>query len=66
MDIAVKTKQGKSLPAKHNPYLHDLIWGLLEGQRPGKLLDIPAGPGYFSQRASSSGFSCLAALALFL
>ena len=48
-------------PTKHNPYLHDLIWGLLENQRPGKLLDIPAGPGYFSQQANRCGFESVAA-----
>lgn len=61
MDTEAKTESAQSSPTFHNPYLHDVIWGLLENQRPGKLLDLPAGPGYFSKRADESGFECLAA-----
>ncbi|MFQ5606767.1 MAG: class I SAM-dependent methyltransferase [Candidatus Zixiibacteriota bacterium] len=47
-------------PTKHNPYLHDLIWKLLEENSPGHLLDLPAGPGYFARQAARSGFTSVA------
>ncbi len=50
-----------SHPPKHNPKLHDLIWKLLSEQRPGRLLDIPSGPGYFAQQAAAAGFESVAA-----
>jgi len=49
------------LPVKHNPYLHDLVWTLLKPHPAGKLLDIPAGPGYFAQQAQANGFQAVAA-----
>ena len=61
MTTLATTTSAQSPPIKHNPYLHDLIWGLLEKQRPGKLLDLPAGPGYFSRHANGHGFECVAA-----
>jgi ubiquinone/menaquinone biosynthesis C-methylase UbiE len=48
-------------PVKHNDYLHDLVWGLLRGRGPGRLLDVPSGPGYFAQQASQNGFDAIAA-----
>jgi ubiquinone/menaquinone biosynthesis C-methylase UbiE len=48
-------------PVKHNAYLHDLIWNLLRGQKPGRLLDVPSGPGYFAQQAKAGGFDAVAA-----
>ena len=48
-------------PVKHNAYLHDLVWGLLRGHKPGRLLDVPSGPGYFAKQAGDSGFDAVAA-----
>jgi len=50
-----------SLPVKHNAYLHDLVWGLLRGRKPGRLLDVPSGPGYFAKLAAENGFDAVAA-----
>lgn len=52
--------QAASEPVKHNPYLHDLIWELLRECPPGRLLDLPAGPGYFSRLVNAHGFSAVA------
>lgn len=46
---------------KHNPYLHDLIWDLIKDMPTGRLLDIPAGAGYFALKASQAGFESVAA-----
>ncbi len=51
----------QQMPIKHNPYLHNLIWNLLEPHTPGHLLDIPSGPGYFAQQAKEHGFDTIAA-----
>jgi len=51
----------QEIPPKHNPYLHDLIWKLLKPNPPGRLLDIPSGPGYFALQAKESGFETIAA-----
>jgi 2-polyprenyl-3-methyl-5-hydroxy-6-metoxy-1,4-benzoquinol methylase len=48
-------------PVKHNPYLHDLVWDLLKKEPPGRLLDVPSGPGYFAQQAAQNGFKSVAA-----
>src|SRR5258708_346828 len=50
-----------ALPVKHNPYLHDLVWELLKKEKPGYLLDVPSGPGYFAQIAAQNGFRAVAA-----
>ena len=52
---------GLNLPVKHNAYLHDLVWGLLSRHKPGRLLDVPSGPGYFAQQAGEHGFDAVAA-----
>jgi len=49
-----------NLPVKHNPYLHDLIWDMLKDRKPGLLLDLPSGPGYFAQQAQQHGFQSIA------
>ncbi len=49
------------LPTKHNPYLHDLVWDLVKKGKPGELLDVPSGPGYFAQVATQNGFQAVAA-----
>jgi SAM-dependent methyltransferase len=51
----------EQMPTKHNPYLHELLWGLLKSHLPGKLLDIPSGPGYFARQAAGAGFDTVAA-----
>ncbi|MDD3730779.1 MAG: class I SAM-dependent methyltransferase [candidate division Zixibacteria bacterium] len=51
----------KTLPVRHNPYLHDLVWELLQKCSPGRLLDIPSGPGYFARQVLSFGFDAVAA-----
>src|SRR5882724_8047249 len=48
-------------PVKHNPYLHDLVWDLVKKEKPGLLLDVPSGPGYFAQTAGQNGFKAVAA-----
>jgi SAM-dependent methyltransferase len=48
-------------PVRHNGYLHDLVWGLLSSHKPGKLLDVPSGPGYFAMKANENGFEAVAA-----
>jgi ubiquinone/menaquinone biosynthesis C-methylase UbiE len=50
----------QELPKKHNPNLHDLVWELLRGHKPGKLLDVPSGPGYFAKQAQENGFDAVA------
>ena len=52
---------GLNLPVKHNPNLHELVWELLRSRKPGKLLDVPSGPGYFAQQAATNGFDAVAA-----
>src|SRR6266404_1413156 len=41
------------LPVKHNPYLHALVWDLANKEKPGRLLDVPSGPGYFAQAVAA-------------
>ena len=48
-------------PVKHNAYLHNLVWELLRGRKPGRLLDVPSGPGYFAKQAGENGFDAVAA-----
>ncbi len=59
--VTADAPQLKSLPVKHNPNLHDLVWELLKDHKPGSLLDVPSGPGYFAQKASQNGFKAIAA-----
>src|SRR5262249_40266134 len=58
--LAVMEKPASS-PVKHNPNLHDMVWSWLKTYKPGKLLDIPSGPGYFAQTAHAPGFDAIAA-----
>jgi len=51
----------KPLPVKHNPNLHELVWDLLKSRKPGRLLDVPSGPGYFAKQAAENGFDAVAA-----
>ncbi|MFZ5981094.1 MAG: methyltransferase domain-containing protein [Candidatus Zixiibacteriota bacterium] len=55
------TDNNPTLPVKHNPYLHDLVWGLLKDYPSGHLLDIPSGPGYFARQARQYGHEAVAA-----
>ena len=54
-------EDSRPLPVKHNPYLHDLVRRLLKSYPPGRLLDIPSGPGYFARQAQADGFDAVAA-----
>ena len=49
------------MPTKHNPGLHDFVLRLMKDEKPGKLLDVPSGPGYFSQAAEKQGHKAVAA-----
>ncbi|HCJ66959.1 MAG TPA: hypothetical protein DHV62_06435 [Elusimicrobia bacterium] len=61
-DLCTVTKDNaQQTPIKHNPYLHELIWNLLKPNPPGRLLDIPSGPGYFARQAKQHGFDTIAA-----
>lgn len=56
----------QSEPVFHNPYLHDIVWRILEKTRRTssgsvRLLDIPSGPGYFSRRATAAGIASVSA-----
>src|SRR5262245_41605805 len=55
------SESSRQAPVKHNAYLHELVWSLLKPHRPGKLLDVPSGPGYFVQQANANGFDAVAA-----
>jgi len=50
-----------ALPPLHNPELHGLVFDLIKKESPGKVLDIPSGPGYFSQKIQKIGFQSVAA-----
>jgi len=50
-----------SPPVKHNANLHELVWELLKSHKPGRLLDVPSGPGYFAKQAQENGFDAVAA-----
>jgi SAM-dependent methyltransferase len=50
-----------SAPVHHNAYLHEYVWGLMQGCKPGRLLDVPSGPGYFAKKAAENGFDAIAA-----
>jgi len=47
-------------PVHHNPYLHDLVWKSFQHFPPGKLLDLPSGPGYFAKKAFDKGHDTVA------
>ena len=49
-----------ALPLLHNPELHDLVFELIKKESLGKVLDIPSGPGYFSQKIQKIGFKAVA------
>jgi SAM-dependent methyltransferase len=48
-------------PARHNPHLHRRIIAELENLPPGRILDIPAGPGYLLKDLQGTGFTGVAA-----
>ncbi len=49
-----------AVPARHNPYLHELVIDKLKALKPGGVLDIPAGPGYLVQDLNRFGFQAVA------
>ncbi len=48
-------------PARHNPHLHERIIAELKKHTPGRILDIPAGPGYLLKDLLGTGFTGIAA-----
>ena len=48
-------------PARHNPHLHTRIMAELKALTPGRILDIPAGPGYLLKDLQGTGFTGIAA-----
>jgi SAM-dependent methyltransferase len=48
-------------PARHNPHLHERIVAELGNYQPGRILDIPAGPGYLLKDLQGTGFTGVAA-----
>jgi ubiquinone/menaquinone biosynthesis C-methylase UbiE len=51
----------KSLPKLHNKHLHEFIITKLNLMAPGKILDIPSGPGYLIKKLQKCGFTGCAA-----
>ncbi len=49
------------LPTRHNPYLHEIVIDTLKSQQPGKVLDIPSGPGYLLRDLKAFGHDGVAA-----
>jgi SAM-dependent methyltransferase len=49
-----------ALPTRHNPYLHEIVIGTLKSCSPGKVLDLPAGPGYLLRDLKAIGFDGVA------
>jgi SAM-dependent methyltransferase len=48
-------------PARHNPHLHARVIAELGHYQPGRILDIPAGPGYLLKDLQEAGFTGVAA-----
>lgn len=48
------------LPTRHNPYLHEIVIGTLKKFGPGRVLDLPAGPGYLLKDLKTMGFDGVA------
>jgi 2-polyprenyl-3-methyl-5-hydroxy-6-metoxy-1,4-benzoquinol methylase len=48
------------LPTRHNPYLHEIVINTLKKIGPGRVLDLPSGPGYLLKDLKEFGFSGVA------
>ena len=48
-------------PVRHNPYLHQVVMDELKKLGPGRILDVPSGPGYLLRDLKRDGFSGVAA-----
>lgn len=48
------------LPVRHNPYLHDIVIDVLKTKGPGRVLDLPSGPGYLLKDLRGMGFNGVA------
>jgi SAM-dependent methyltransferase len=48
------------LPTRHNPYLHEIVISVLKSFGPGRVLDLPAGPGYLLKDLKTLGFDGIA------
>ena len=57
INVEIDTKD----PAQHNPHLHARIIEKLSNFSPGRILDIPAGPGYLLKDLQGTGFTGIAA-----
>lgn len=53
-------ENNRELPARHNPYLHDIVIGSLKELGPGRVLDLPSGPGYLIRDLKAIGFDGVA------
>ncbi len=54
------TETNPQLPTRHNPYLHQLVIDELKTHEPGKVLDLPSGPGYLLRDLQKLGFDGVA------
>lgn len=54
------TETNFALPTRHNPYLHQIVIGYLREHRPGRVLDLPSGPGYLLRDLKQNGFDGVA------
>ena len=54
------TETNFSLPTRHNPYLHEIVIDFLKSKAPGRVLDLPSGPGYLLRDLQQHGFSGVA------
>jgi 2-polyprenyl-3-methyl-5-hydroxy-6-metoxy-1,4-benzoquinol methylase len=55
-NTAVNAEESEAAPLAHQA-IHDTVVGILEKERPGALLDVPAGEGALAARLISAGFA---------
>lgn len=55
------TETNFQLPTRHNPYLHEIAINVLKSRKPGRVLDLPSGPGYLLRDLKTLGFDGIAA-----
>jgi len=54
------TETNFNAPVRHNPYLHEIVIKELSRLKPGRILDLPSGPGYLIQDLKKLGFNGVA------
>jgi SAM-dependent methyltransferase len=54
------TETNFQLPTRHNPYLHEIVIDFLKERKPGRVLDLPSGPGYLLKDLKGLGFDGVA------